>query len=74
MDIPDYGNRYDHSKVFFCMRMRMYNWLTDRGWSNIATIQDPNNPNYNIWLFYRTPAFDRDCVEYYRWTKKKKKI
>ena len=52
-------------KQYVCKRLRMLEFLRNRGFYPVATIPDMNNPKYNIWLFDWTDEFEEAKKEYF---------
>lgn len=52
-------------KTFKCTRLRLCNYLMDRGFSPYRVEPDPSNPRYKIYLFEETPALTAAVVRYF---------
>lgn len=59
-DTTNYRGRY-----YYCKRLRMLEYLRNKGFLPTTTIPDMNNPRYNIWLFEWTDDFDSAMKEYF---------
>ena len=51
-------------KTFRCTRMRLCNYLMDKGFMPYSIEPDPRNENYHIYLFEETPALTATVVRY----------
>lgn len=52
-------------KLYVCRRIRLLNWLMERGFVFIKTKKDKYNPKYNVWIFIETPELKAAVDEYY---------
>lgn len=52
-------------KLFQCSRLRLCNYLMERGFFPVQTEPDPQNPRYKIYLFEETPALTSAVVRYF---------
>ena len=62
-------------KTFKCTRLRLCNYLMDRGFFPYRVEPDPGNPRYKIYLFEESPALTAAVVRYFStdcYTAKKK--
>ena len=53
-----------HKEHYTCKRLRMLEYLKNKGFAPCATIPDPTNERYNWWLFKNTAELEK-CVEQY---------
>lgn len=58
--------------IYTCKRLRMYEWLTRRGWKPIRTIPDTDNASYINWIYEATKEFKQDVKLYFELLKMKK--
>ena len=63
----------EHGKIYTCKRLRMYDWLTMRGWKPIRREVDMRNANYINWVYETSPEFNADVELYFTWLKTRKK-
>lgn len=63
------GKKMKNEKIYTCKRLRMYDWLSMRGWKPIRRETDLMNANYINWVYERTPEFDADVNLYFEWLK-----
>lgn len=55
-----------HQKPYYTVkRLRLLQYLKERGHMESATIPDPTNPKYNWWLFDNTPELEMDIEAYF---------
>lgn len=54
----------EKEKVFECYSIGLSNFLTKRGFQIIGTRPNTKNPNWDVWLFERTPDIERAQSEY----------
>lgn len=54
-----------HGKVFTCRRLRMLNYLRDRGFIPFKSVPEINNPKYYNWLFYNSPELEQAINEWF---------
>lgn len=47
-------------------RLRLLEYLTDRGFTAEKTIPDPENPKYKWWLFKNTSNLEQAVTEYFQ--------
>lgn len=65
-------NEIKHTKEHYtCKRLRMLNYLREKGFTPVATIPEPNNVKYNWWLFENTPELQKCVTEYFEQLKVK---
>ena len=50
---------------FLCTRLRMYTYLTEKGFTPKEVLPDANNPSYQSFVFDRTPELAAAVVRYY---------
>ncbi len=60
-----------HNPIYFCKRLRMLEWLRNRGYMPFKVMPDANNPKYNVFLFENTPELERDIELYFEELKTK---
>lgn len=46
-------------------RMRLLNYLIERGFSKYEVITDPTNPKFNWFLFEKTPELETAVEDYF---------
>jgi hypothetical protein len=52
--------------IYFVKRLRLLNYLIERGFRQYEVIPDPtSHKNYNWFVFKRTPEFDEAIAEYF---------
>lgn len=51
--------------MFVCKRLRLCQYLIDRGINPCETIPDESNPKYNVFLFEETPELNVALVRYF---------
>lgn len=62
-----------HKRDYYaCKRLRLLQYLKERGFMPYATIPEPTNVKYSWWLFENTPELEA-CVEQYFAQLQKKK-
>lgn len=54
----------EKEKVFECYSIGLSNFLTKKGFQIIGTRPNTKNPNWDVWLFERTPDIERAQSEY----------
>lgn len=52
-------------KTFVCTRMRLCNYLMDKGFYPYEIRPDEQNPRYRIYLFNETPALKAAALRYF---------
>ena len=52
-------------KLYVCKRIRLLNYLLNKGFQFIKTEKDRTNPDYNVWIFIETPELRSEIEEYY---------
>ena len=62
----------NHGKEYTCKRLRMYDWLTMRGWKPIRLTADIRNANYINWVYETSTEFNADVELYFELLKKRK--
>lgn len=50
---------------FVCKRLRLCNYLMDRGFFPYQVEPDKNNTRYNVYIFENTPALTAAVVRYF---------
>lgn len=53
-----------HGEIYFCKRLRMLEFLRNRGFMPFHVMPDAHNPKYNVFLFTNTPELE-DAIEAY---------
>ena len=51
-------------KTYVCKRIRLCNYLMDRGFEPYRIAPDRDNPKYNVFLFTATPELHKTVIEY----------
>lgn len=51
--------------VYFCKRLRVLEWLSNKGFTPFTTIPDRYNPRYSVWLFKSSPELDACIKDFY---------
>lgn len=55
-----------HKKSYYTVkRLRLLQYLKERGYSERITIPDPTNPKYCWWLFDNSPELEQDIEAYF---------
>lgn len=54
-----------HGETYCCRRLRLLEYLLNKGFEPYATIPEPTNYKYKNWLFYNSPALERVITEYF---------
>lgn len=52
-------------KYYTCKRLRLLQYLMERGFTPEATIPDPTNPKYKWWLFNNSCELETALEEYF---------
>lgn len=52
-------------KTFVCKRLRLCNYLMDRGFFPYRVEPDKDNPSYSVYLFEETTALTAAVVRYF---------
>lgn len=56
----------NNENLYFVKRLRLLNFLIERGFKNYEVIPDPtSHKNYNWFVYKRTPEFDKAVEEYF---------
>lgn len=53
------------NKYYTCKRMRLLEYLRDKGFEPEKSIPDPGNPKYNWWLFKNTKELSQEVQAYF---------
>ena len=51
-------------KTYVCKRIRLCNYLMERGFEPYKVVPDRDNPRYNVFLFTATPELHKTVIEY----------
>lgn len=55
-----------HKSYYYTVkRLRLLEYLLDKGFEVAKTIPDPSNPKYKWWLFVNTPELEAVVTEYF---------
>ena len=54
----------NYGKEYIFKRLRMYDWLTMRGWRPVRRVTDIRNANYVNWVYKTSPEFNADVDLY----------
>lgn len=55
-----------HKREYYTVkRLRLLEYLTNRGFTADKTIPDPENPKYKWWLFKNTPELEEAITGYF---------
>lgn len=52
-------------KYYTCKRLRMLEWLKNKGFKPVKMIPDATNDKYNWWLFEVSPELEKAVDEYF---------
>lgn len=52
-------------KFYVCRRIRLLNYLQQKGFNFIKTETDKMNPNYLVWIFFDSEKLRNTIEEYY---------
>ena len=52
-------------KTYVCKRMRLYNYLSDKGFVFYKACRDKFNPKYTVWLYEWSEKLEAAVNEYY---------
>lgn len=61
------------TKEYVCKRLRLYDWLSMRGWKPVRRIADMQNSEYINWVYEVTPEFNKDIKLYFKLLKERHK-
>lgn len=50
-----YINWHTEGKYYYCKRLRLLEYLKERGFLPIRTEPDIKNPKYSVWVFENSP-------------------
>lgn len=51
-------------QTYVCKRIRLCNYLRDKGFEPYKVVPDYDNPRYNVFLFTATPELNEAVIEY----------
>jgi hypothetical protein len=55
-----------HKNPYYTVkRLRMLEYLMDKGFEPVKTIPDPINPHYKWWLFTNSPELEKVVTDYF---------
>lgn len=54
-----------HGEIYVCKRMRMLNYLMNKGFTPTDTIPDPLNPRFRWWKFTNSSELEAVIEEYF---------
>lgn len=54
------GRRY-----YYCKRLRLLDYLMEKGFRAVGTLPDVKNPRYRVWKFENSPELERAVAEYF---------
>lgn len=60
----DYKNWHRQSNFYVCKRLRLLEYLRDKGYLPIRHEPDMYNPKYNVWIFENSEGL-ADAIEEY---------
>ena len=60
----EYRNWHRENKYYVCKRMRLLEYLKDRGFLPVRTEPDIHKPKYNVWIYENSPEL-ADAIENY---------
>lgn len=58
----EYLNWHRDSDYYICKRLRLLDYLMEKGFKPKKTLPDARNPKYNVWIFDNSPEL-ADSVE-----------
>ena len=58
----------DSVKTYVCKRLKLFNYLTARGFVPFKTRPDKYNSDFNVWLFIDSDKLQETVTEYYNKT------
>lgn len=53
------------AEYYTCKRLRLLEFLKNKGFIPAMTLPDVNNPRYNVWRFKNTPELEDAIDEYF---------
>jgi hypothetical protein len=54
-----------HKETYVCKRLRLLEYLINRGFEVKATIPEPTNPKYRNWIFENSDELESVLNEYF---------
>ena len=51
--------------MYICRKLRLYVYLTQRGFKYELEKEDRDNPNYKVWIYKETPELRLAIEDYY---------
>ena len=58
-------NELKHNEFYSCKRLRLLQFLMERGFMPESEIPDPTNIRYKWWIFRNTPELEIAIDEYF---------
>lgn len=59
-------NNCKHKAEYYtCKRLRLLQYLTEKGFQPYLTLPDVKNPKYNVWRFTNSPELEEAINEYF---------
>ena len=58
-------NKLNGGQIYTVKRMRMLDWLCNRGFYPEYSVRDKNNPRYNVWKYKNSPELEEAIDEYF---------
>lgn len=52
-------------ETYVCKKIRLYSFLTEKGFVPYKMVRDNKNPMYLIWLYDDSPKLQQAVTEYY---------
>ena len=50
---------------YYCKRLRLLDYLINKGFRALGTMPDFNNPRYKVWKFENTPELEAALAKYF---------
>lgn len=61
-----------HGEIYICKRLRMLEFLRNKGHMPFKIMPDVNNPKYNVFYFTNTAELEDSIYEYFEMIEKRK--
>lgn len=54
-----------YGKTYVCQRLRLLEYLKDRGFTSWTTVPDVRNPKYSVWITQNSVELEAAIEEYF---------
>lgn len=58
-------NKLKYGNTYVCQRLRLLEYLKDKGFTSWTTVPDLRNPKYSVWITKNSVELEKAVAEYF---------